>query len=345
MMYRKLGRTGLLVSEITLGTMSFGGGGVWSSIGELKQTQVNEMVKIAMDAGVNTLDTANVYADGESERLVGQALKDLEISRESVVIATKVLGGMGPGPNDMGLGRKHILSQVKKSLERLQVDYIDLYQIHGRDPTTPIEETMGAMNDLVRSGLVRYIGCSNLNAWEVMKANSIADRHDWPRFESVQSYYTVAGRDIEREVVPMLRDQGLGLLVWSPLAGGFLSGKYRKGDKAPEGARRSVFNFPPVDLDRAYPILDAMREISEVHQVSEARVALAWLLSRDFVTSVIVGAKTTAQLIDDLGAASLRLSDEEIKRLDGLSELPAEYPGWMVPRKRGTFNDRRGFMN
>jgi aryl-alcohol dehydrogenase-like predicted oxidoreductase len=187
------------------------------------------------------------------------------------------------------------------------------------------------MNDLVRSGLVRYIGCSNLNAWEVMKANSIADRHDWPRFESVQSYYTVAGRDIEREVVPMLQDQGLGLLVWSPLAGGFLSGKYRKGDKAPEGARRSVFNFPPVDLDRAYPILDAMREISEVHQVSVARVALAWLLSRDFVTSVIVGAKTTAQLIDDLGAASLRLSDEEIKRLDGLSELPAEYPGWMVP--------------
>lgn len=272
-------------------------------------------------------------------------MKDLEISRESVVIATKVLGGMGPGPNDMGLGRKHILSQVKKSLERLQVDYIDLYQIHGRDPTTPIEETMGAMNDLVRSGLVRYIGCSNLNAWEVMKANSIADRHDWPRFESVQSYYTVAGRDIEREVVPMLRDQGLGLLVWSPLAGGFLSGKYRKGDKAPEGARRSVFNFPPVDLDRAYPILDAMREISEVHQVSVAYVALAWLLSRDFVTSVIVGAKTTAQLIDDLGAASLRLSDEEIKRLDGLSELPAEYPGWMVPRKRGAFNDRRGFMN
>ena len=169
-----------------------------------------------------------------------------------MVIATKVLGGMGPGPNDMGLGRKHVISQVKSSLERLQLDYIDLYQIHGRDPTTPIEETMGAMNDLVRGGMVRYVGCSNLAAWEVMKANHCAELHDWPRFESVQSYYTIAGRDIERELVPMLVDQELGLLVWSPLAGGLLSGKYVKGEKPPEGARRSALKFPPVDMERAY---------------------------------------------------------------------------------------------
>ncbi len=202
------------------------------------------MVRISLDAGVNTIDTANVYANGESELLVGQALKDLEVRRESVVIATKVLGGMGPGPNDAGLGRKHILSQVKASLERLQLDYIDLYQIHGRDPTTPIEETMGAMNDLVRSGLVRYIGCSNLSAWEVMKANWVSDLHDWPRFESVQSYYTIAGRDIEREIMPMLIDQGMGLLVWSPLAGGFLTGKYRKGEEVPEGGEAFRLQFP-----------------------------------------------------------------------------------------------------
>jgi aryl-alcohol dehydrogenase-like predicted oxidoreductase len=344
MRYRKLGRTGLLVSEMALGTMSFGGGGVWSAIGELKQPQVNEMVRKSLDAGVNLIDTANVYANGESERLVGQALRDLEVTRESVVIATKVLGAMGPGPNDAGLGRKHILSQVKASLDRLQLDYIDLYQIHGRDPTTPIEETLGAMNDLVRSGLVRYIGCSNLSAWEVMKANSISDRHGWPRFESVQSYYTIAGRDIEREIVPMLSDQGLGLLVWSPLAGGFLSGKYRKGKGAPKGARRSVFDFPPVVLDRAYSILDTMDEIAEARGVSVARVALAWLLSRDFVTSVIVGAKTVDQLEDNLAAASMELTEDEVRSLDEMSQLPPEYPGWMVPRGKGAFNDRRAFM-
>jgi aryl-alcohol dehydrogenase-like predicted oxidoreductase len=344
MRYKKLGRTGLLVSEITLGTMSFGGGGVWSAIGELKQPQVNEMVRTSLEAGVNMIDTANVYANGESERLVGQALKDLAVPRESVVIATKVLGGMGPGPNDAGLGRKHILSQVKASLDRLQLDYIDLYQIHGRDPTTPIEETMGAMNDLVRSGLVRYIGCSNLSAWEVMKANGISERHDWSRFESIQSYYTIAGRDIEREIAPMLSDQGMGLLVWSPLAGGFLTGKYRKGEEAPEGVRRSVFNFPPVVLDRAYPILEAMKEIADAHGVSVARVALSWLLGRDFVTSVIVGAKTVDQLQDNLAASSLVLAEDEVRKLDELSELPPEYPGWMVPRRKGAFNDRRGFM-
>jgi aryl-alcohol dehydrogenase-like predicted oxidoreductase len=332
MRFKKLGRTGLLVSELSLGTMTFGGGGIWSAIGKVGQAQANEMIKAALDAGVNTIDTANVYSSGQSERILGQALKDLEIPRESVVIATKVLGQMGPGPNDLGLGRKHVLSQVKASLDRLQTDYIDLYQIHGRDNTTPIEETMEVLNDLVRSGLVRYLGCSNLNAWEVMKANHVASMHNWARFESDQAYYSIAGRDIEREIVPMLRDQQMGLLVWSPLAGGFLSGKYKKGEKGPEGSRRSTHDFPPVDLDRAYPILDGMHEIAEVHEVSVARVALAWLLTRDPMTSVIIGAKTTEQLNDDLQAASLHLGDDEVRRLDELSKLRPEYPAWMVRR-------------
>ena len=341
--YKKLGRTGLLVSEMTLGTMTFGGGGRWSAIGELGQAQANEIVRVSLDAGVNMIDTANVYSGGNSERIVGQALRDLEVPRESVVIATKVAGGVGPGPNDMGLGRKHILSQVRASLERLQVEYIDLYQIHSPDPTTPIEETMGALNDLVRSGLVRYIGCSNLSAWQVMKANGLACHHGWERFESVQSYYSIAGRDIEREIVPMLKDQGLGLLVWSPLAGGLLSGKFRGGE-APEGSRRSTFDFPPVDMERANPILDLMREIADAHEVSAARVALAWLLSRDFVTSVIVGAKTKGQLQDDMEAASLQLDADELKVLGDLSELRPEYPDWMVPRESGSFTDRRKFL-
>jgi len=342
--YKKLGRTGLLVSEMALGTMTFGGGGRWSAIGELGQAQANEIVRVSLDAGVNMIDTANVYSGGNSERIVGQALRDLEVPRESVVIATKVAGGVGPGPNDMGLGRKHILSQVRASLERLQVEYIDLYQIHSPDPTTPIEETMGALNDLVRSGLVRYIGCSNLSAWQVMKANGLACHHGWERFESVQSYYSIAGRDIEREIVPMLKDQGLGLLAWSPLAGGLMSGKYRKGAKAPEGSRRSAFDFPPVDMERAYPVLDLMQEIAEAHGVSVASVALAWLLSRDFLTSVIIGAKTEDQLQDDLEATSLRLSADDLERLEHLSQLRSEYPGWMVPRENGSFTDRRKFL-
>ncbi len=344
MRYKKLGRTGLLVSEITLGTMTFGGGGAWSAIGELKQEQANGLIKKALDAGVNMIDTANVYSAGQSERIVGKALRDLEVPRESVVIATKVLGAMGPGPNDGGLGRKHILSQVKASLERLQTDYIDLYQIHGRDPTTPIEETMGALQDLVRNGLVRYIGCSNLRAWEVLKANNSACLHNGARFESTQSYYTIAGRDIEREITPMLEDQKMGLLVWSPLAGGLLSGKFRKGEKGPPGARRSVFDFPPVDLDRAYAILDVMQAIADLHGVSVARVALAWLLTRDFVTSVIIGVKNEEQLEDNLESASLRLSEDEVRRLEVVSELPPEYPGWMVPRKGGAFINRSQFL-
>jgi aryl-alcohol dehydrogenase-like predicted oxidoreductase len=342
--YKKLGRTGLLVSEMALGTMTFGGGGRWSAIGELDQAHANEIIRISLDAGVNMIDTANVYSGGNSERIVGQALKDLEVPRESVVIATKVAGGVGPGPNDMGLGRKHILSQVQASLERLQIEYIDLYQIHSPDPTTPIEETMGALNDLVRSGLVRYVGCSNLSAWQVMKANGLACHHGWERFESVQSYYSIAGRDIEREIVPMLKDQGLGLLAWSPLAGGLMSGKYRKGAKAPEGSRRSAFDFPPVDMERAYPVLDLMQEIAEAHGVSVASVALAWLLSRDFLTSVIIGAKTEDQLQDDLEATSLRLSADDLERLEHLSQLRSEYPGWMVPRENGSFTDRRKFL-
>jgi aryl-alcohol dehydrogenase-like predicted oxidoreductase len=344
MRYRKLGRTGLLVSEMTLGTMTFGGIGIWAAIGEVKQEQANKMVKVSLDSGVNMIDTANVYSQGESERIVGRALKELEVPRESVIIATKVAGGMGPGPNDVGLGRKQILSQVKASLERLQLDYIDLYQIHAPDRVTPIEETMEALNDLVREGLVRYIGCSNLSAWEVVKANGHACRRGWTRFESVQSYYNIAGRDIERELVPMLKDQGLGLLVWSPMAGGLLSGKYSKEGKAPQGSRRTTFDFPPVDREKAFNILDLMREIATAHGVSVARVALAWLLKRDFVTSVIMGARTEEQLRDNLEATSLVLNADELRSLEEASQLHLEYPGWMVPREGGSFIDRRNFL-
>jgi aryl-alcohol dehydrogenase-like predicted oxidoreductase len=344
MRYRKLGRTGLLVSEMTLGTMTFGGGGIWSAIGELKQEQANEIVKASLDAGVNMIDTANVYSNGESERVVGRALKSLDVPRESVVIATKVAGGMGPGPNDIGLGRKHIMSQLKASLERLQVDYIDLYQIHSPDPTTPIEETMGVMDDLVRDGYIRYAGCSNLKAWEVMKANNLASHRGSTRFESIQSYYSIVGRDIEREIVPMLKDQGLGLLVWSPLAGGLLSDKFYKGGKPPEGSRRSTFDFPPVDLDRARKILDILHGVASNHEVSLTRAALAWLLSKDFVSSVITGAKTMDQIQDNLQAPALRLNEDELRQLDEVSQLRPEYPGWMVPREGGSFKDRRSFM-
>ncbi len=341
MKYKRLGRTGLLVSELSLGTMTFGGGGVWSSIGEQKQAQANEMIAMALDAGVNLIDTANVYSSGDSEKILGQGLRDLGIRRESVVIATKVFGPMGPGPNDSGLGRKHILSQVRESLERLQTDYIDLYQIHAHDTTTPIEETMGALNDVVRSGQVRYIGCSNLNAWEIVKANCFAEGHGMARFESVQAYYSLAGRDIEREITPMLKDQHLGLLVWSPLAGGFLSGKFKKGEQGPEDSRRSTFDFPPVDKERTYPIIDVMREMGEVHDVSVSTVALAWLLAKEHTTSVIIGAKRSEQLTEDLKASSFRLDADDIKRLDEMSELRPEYPEWMrrIPR-----NDRRMFL-
>ena len=337
---KPLGRTGLFVSELCLGTMTFGGeDGIWSQIGQLQQSDAERLLGTALDAGINFIDTANVYAGGRSERITGQALKNLGVARDSVIVATKVFGDTGAGPNARGASRSHIIDAVKASLARLQLDHIDLYQLHGFDPATPIDETLRALDMLVRHGHVRYIGVSNWAAWQIAKALGISERLGLARFESLQAYYTLAGRDLERELIPMLQSEGVGLMVWSPLAGGLLSGKYRQGATAEAGSRRSQFDFPPVDRDRAERCVETMRPIADAHGVSVAQVALAWLLQQAQVTSVIVGAKTAAQLTDNIGATDLQLTRAELDALDAVSELPREYPGWMLERQGGA---RRG---
>lgn len=321
-----------MVSEMCLGCMTFGGRSFWRAIGELGLTEVEALLGTALDAGVNFVDTANVYSEGESERLLGEALRRLARPRDAVVVATKVRGRMGPGRNQTGLSRLHILHSVDESLQRLQLEHIDLLQIHGVDPVTPLHETLRALEDVTRAGKVRYVGFSNLPAWVAMKALAIQDRNGWQRFVSGQLYYSVAGRDLERELAPMCVEEGLGILPWSPLAGGLLSGKFKfgDGDAGPAGARRTEFDFPPVDRKRAAACVEAMRPVAQQHNASVARVALAWLLAQPHVTSVVVGAKNTDQLKDNLAATSLALSTEELAQLDQVSALPAEYPGWMV---------------
>lgn len=334
MRYRLLGRTGLYVSELCLGTMTFGGQGFWKVMGGLGQDAATALVKQAFDAGVNFIDTANVYSVGESETLTGNALKTLGLPRDELVIATKATGVMKEtAVNSRGQSRYHLMNELDASLKRLQLDHIDLYQLHGFDPLTPLEEVLSTLNDMVRSGKVRYTGLCNMAAWQIMKALAISQQNRWARFESVQAYYTVAGRDLEREVLPLLQDQQLGLMVWSPLAGGLLSGKFGPDGKGPQDTRRASFDFPVVDKARAFRVIDAMRPIAQRHQVSVAQVALAWLLSRKQVSSVIVGARTPAQLEDNLGAGQLELNAEELTHLDELSALPPEYPGWMLVRQ------------
>jgi aryl-alcohol dehydrogenase-like predicted oxidoreductase len=324
MRYRLLGRTGLKVSELCLGTMTFGGG---QTIGGLGQTDADRLVARALDAGVNFFDTADVYSGGEAERMLGRALG---ARRKDIFVATKVRLRTEEGPNDIGLSRGHILDAVDASLRRLGTDYIDLYQIHIVDALTPLEETLRAFEDLVRWGKVRYIGCCNLPAWQIMKALAISDARGWVRFTSLQAHYTTVERGLERELAPLLSDQGLGLLVWSPLSGGLLSGKFTRESQGPEGSRRASFDFPPVNRERAFDVVDVMREIASDHDVSVARIALAWLLHQDVVTSVIIGAKRLNQLEDNLLAPAVQLSDEDLKRLDRISALPSEYPGWML---------------
>jgi aryl-alcohol dehydrogenase-like predicted oxidoreductase len=334
MRYRPLGRTGQFVSEICLGTMTFNGGaGFWRAIGTLDQKASTGLVGRAIEAGVNFFDTANVYSEGQSEIQLGQALRDLGLKREDVVVATKVRGRMSPGPNAVGLSRGHIMDQIGASLKRLGLDHVDLYQIHGFDPVTPLEETMRALDDCVSRGFVSAIGCSNLAAWQIMKALGISDRRGFARFETVQAYYSIAGRELEREIIPLVEDQGLGVMVWSPLAGGFLSGKFTRDSRGDNDSRRTVFDFPPVDKERAYAIIDVMAPIAKARGASVARVALAWLLQRKGVMSVIIGAKTIQQLDDNLAAADLTLSSEEIVALDKVSALKPEYPGWMLARQ------------
>jgi aryl-alcohol dehydrogenase-like predicted oxidoreductase len=330
-----LGRTGIFVSELCLGTMTFGGSeeGLWGRIGKLQQDESERIVGGALDAGVNFIDTADVYAGGRSEEITGQALKNLKVPRERVVVATKVFGETGPGANMRGATRGHIVAALQASLKRLQLDHVDLYQIHGFDPATPIEETVRALDTMVQHGHVRYVGVSNWAAWQIMKALGISERLGLARFESLQAYYTIAGRDLERELVPMLKSEGLGLLVWSPLAGGLLSGKYGRDRQGEEGSRRTAFDFPPVNKDRAFDCIDAMREIANARGVSVAQIALAWLLHQPAVTSVIIGAKKPEQLTDNIAATKVALGADELARLDAVSKLPSEYPGWMFARQ------------
>jgi aryl-alcohol dehydrogenase-like predicted oxidoreductase len=295
-----------------------------------EQKRVEEIVNRLLDAGVNFIDTADVYSEGLSEEITGRAIVNSGRRRSDVVLATKAHGQVGPGPNDRGASRGHLEDAVKASLKRLGTDYLDLYQIHGLDPVTPVEETVRALDDLVRQGHVRYVGVSNWPAWKIMKALGVAEQRGWTRLSTLQAYYTIAGRDLERELAPMMLAEGVGLLVWSPLAGGLLSGKYGRDGKGPEGSRRVAFDFPPVNRDRAFDCIDAMRPIAEAHAVSVARIALAWLLHRKVVTSVIIGAKNVEQLDDNLAATEVALTAEELATLDRVSALPAEYPGWMI---------------
>lgn len=335
MRYRLLGRTGLYVSELCMGTMTFGGtSGLWKVVGGLAQEASTALVKQAFDAGVNFFDTANVYGLGESETITGQAIRKLGLARDELVIATKAYGVMKDKVvNAGGQSRYHLMHQLDASLQRLQLDHIDLYQLHGYDPLTPLDEVLSALNDMVRSGKVRYIGLCNMAAWQIMKGLGISDKRNLARFESVQAYYTIAGRDLEREVVPLLQDQQLGLMVWSPLAGGLLSGKFNADGTGPDGARRASFDFPLVDKPRAFRCVEAMRAVAQRHGATVAQVALAWLLSRQHVTTVIMGARTTAQLADNLGSMRLMLDPDDLKALDEVSNLPAEYPGWMLTRQ------------
>jgi aryl-alcohol dehydrogenase-like predicted oxidoreductase len=339
MRYKPLGKTGLFVSEICLGTMTFGGKGFWEAIGKLGSSEVETLIGTSLDAGVNFLDTANVYAEGESERLVGGALKTLARPRDQIVVATKVRGRMGPGVNQTGLSRGHILASIDASLERLGLDYVDLFQIHGFDPATPIQETVRALDDVVRSGKARYVGFSNLPAWLASKALTFAEENGLARFQSAQVYYSIAGRDIEREIAPLCEAEGVAILPWSPLAGGLLSGKFDPSKKGPSDARRTSFDFPPVNEERLPRVLSALRNVSEATNVSVARIALAWQLTKPFVTSIIIGAKKKEQLLDNLAATEVKLSPEHVKLLDEASALPSEYPGWMLDWQN---RDQRG---
>ncbi|MBB6735194.1 aldo/keto reductase [Cohnella zeiphila] len=325
MKYNLLGNTGVLVSEIGLGTMTFGGGGAWEAFGGIGEKEAAALVDQALDAGVNFFDTANVYSDGRSEEWLGKALKT---KRHQAIVATKVRGRMGPGPNDIGLSRLSIIRQAEESLRRLGTDYIDLYQIHNPDQLTDWEETLRAMDDLVRSGKVRYIGSSNMTGWEIVKTRAVSRQHGLHAFKSSQSYYSLAGRELEREIIPALRDQNMGLIVWSPLAGGFLSGKYGRGNRGTDGDRFAKFAFPPVDEEKAYAIIDALQDIARARESTAARIALAWLLNQPAVTTVVVGAKRPDQLQDNLAAGGIALTPEERSRLDEASRLPVEYPAW-----------------
>jgi aryl-alcohol dehydrogenase-like predicted oxidoreductase len=340
MKFRQLADTGVFVSELCLGAMTFGGRGQqWQVIGGLDQPEVDALVHRALDAGINFIDTADVYSAGESETLLGRALAG---RRQDVVLATKVRGRMGKGPNQVGLSRLHIVAAVEDSLRRLGTDYIDLYQVHRFDPLTDLEDTLRALDDLIHAGKVRYIGCSNFAAWQMMKALAISRAEHLERFRCTQSYYSLAGRELEREIVPLLVDQRLGLLVWSPLAGGFLSGKFTR-NSGDDSARRATFDFPPVNKDKGFDVLDVLARVAADHHATVPQTALAWILSKEIVTSVIIGARRLPQLDDNLKAVDVELSADAIAALDEVSRLTPEYPAWMdvLPSDRKPGQERR----
>jgi aryl-alcohol dehydrogenase-like predicted oxidoreductase len=336
MEYRQLVRTGLRVSSLTLGTMTFGGRGQFRAVGQTALEGARRQIDMAVDAGVNLIDTADVYSEGAAEEIVGRALNG---RRDDVLLATKARFPMGTRPNDAGLSRVHLIDACEASLRRLGTDHIDLYQVHEWDGQTPLEETLGALDHLVQSGKVRYVGCSNFAGWQVMKALGVAERTGLPRFVSQQVYLSLQERSAEYEIIPSALDQGLGLLIWSPLAGGLLSGKYRRNEPPPQGSRHaSEWDEPPVyDEDKLYDTVDVLVEIAEEHGVSPARVALAWLLRRPGISTVVIGARTDEQLADNLAAAELELSDDEVTRLEQVSRPPLIYPHW---HQRKTAADR-----
>ena len=348
MRYNHLGTTGLIVSELCLGAMTFGSAeGRFAHIAGLEQDAVNALVRQAFDAGINFIDTANVYSDGKSEELTGGALKALGIPRSEAIIATKGYARMSPGPNGAGLSRKHLLDEIDASLTRLDLDYVDLYQVHGWDPHTPVEETLRVLDDIVRSGRARYVGVSNWSAWMVAKGQGLAAARGLERIASIQSYYTLAGRDLEREIVPMLASEGVGLMVWSPLAGGLLSGKYSRTDQGLAGDGRVTKGGGPgghIDMAMVYTLIDLMRPMAQSRGVGIAAIALAWLLQRPFVSSVIIGATRPDQLAQNLAASDVVLTPDDIAALDAASKLRPEYPGWMFEgqwERRGSASPRR----
>jgi aryl-alcohol dehydrogenase-like predicted oxidoreductase len=332
--YRRLGNTGLKVSELCLGAMTFGSS--FYNIAAVDQTGANQMVARSLEKGINFFDTADVYSFGESEEILGRSLKEAGVRRDAIVIATKVRSPMSQGavngtdPNNVGLSRHHIMAACEASLRRLGTDYIDLYQVHGWDRATPLEETLRALDDLVRQGKVRYLGCSNWSARHLEKALCLAESHDWDKFVSLQAYYSLVGRDLEYELLPLCREEGLGVLPWSPLSGGFLTGKYRRDNTTPEGSRRTGFNFPPIDEGRGFDAVDALDAIAKDKDATIAQVALAWLLAQPGITSVIIGANKMSQLEDNLKAATLRLTAEEVSRLSETTAPHPLYPQWMI---------------
>jgi aryl-alcohol dehydrogenase-like predicted oxidoreductase len=332
MEYTTLGNTGLLVSKLCFGTLTFGDGrGLFSGISAVGQAEADQMVRTSIDTWINFFDTADNYTEGQSEKILGQSLKNLTITRKDVVIATKGYSRVGPGRNDIGASRGHIMDAVEASLRRLQTDHIDLYQIHASDSVTPVEETLRALDTLVQQGKVRYVGCSNWQAWKIAKALGISEFKNLTRFDALQAYSSIAGRDLEREIVPLLESEKVGLLVWSPPAGGLLSGKFSRTNRRAADSRRTEYCFPIVDKERTWNIQDMIAPIARAQECSPARVSLAWLLAKPVVTSVIIGAKRLGQLQDNLAAVGLALTQDELRRLDEVSALPPEYPGWVLP--------------